>query len=143
MQRKWLLRNKTGKEDKMNYDLCPKCGNDNMEWGHFELQGGNDGYYEVSCRACGFSGRQWQMMEFDGWQRGPDKDGQYEDVLSYPEKETEANAKLIAAAPDLLEACKQIKDALEDGSILSEDKIENVIEDMHHILSTAIKKATE
>jgi len=38
---------------------------------------------------------------------GPDEPGQ-------PEEECEANAKLIAAAPELLEACKQALDWLED-----------------------------
>lgn len=51
--------------------------------------------------------------------------------------ENSANAALIASAPDLLEALRAIKAALEDGSVLTQEGIE----DMHDIARAAIAKA--
>jgi hypothetical protein len=53
------------------------------------------------------------------------------------EYKDQANAALIAAAPDMLDALKRIKDALEDGSALTQAGIE----DMHAIAFAAIRKA--
>jgi hypothetical protein len=64
----------------MSYDNCPKCKKDTIVWETLEMQGANDGYYEVTCENCDFEGRQWVMLKFDGWQEGPDNDGQYHDI---------------------------------------------------------------
>lgn len=66
----------------------------------------------------------------------PDNDEDYETQS----KEIEANAKLIAAAPELLEACtralESIKIYAKDGYIMKGTEAEN-------LLRNAIKKATE
>ena len=49
-------------------------------------------------------------------------------------KEKEANAKLIAAAPDLLEACERALETLENENIFGQARL---------LLAVAIKKATE
>jgi hypothetical protein len=51
--------------------------------------------------------------------------------------EAEANARLIAAAPELLGELRRIKAALEDGEALTQEGIE----DMHTIACVAIAKA--
>lgn len=51
-----------------------------------------------------------------------------------PEEQMEANAKLIAAAPELLEACEKALDTLEN---------ENIFGQVRLLLAVAIKKATE
>ena len=52
------------------------------------------------------------------------------------EKETKANARLIAAAPELLEACKAVWSAIIDG-----DEHEHTAEQAHNLLIKAIAKA--
>ena len=53
------------------------------------------------------------------------------------EKEAEANRKLLLAAPDLLEACKHIKHALEHEGWEGGGRIPGALENV----TTAIKKA--
>ena len=53
-------------------------------------------------------------------------------------EQAQANANLIASAPDLLEACERVAATLEDGEALAN---QNAMEDMHHILVKAIAKA--
>ena len=66
-----------------NYDLCPKCGNDNLDFGLFDFQGDEAGHYPVVCYQCGFEGRQWCKLTFEMWQEYNHKDGDYDDIEPY------------------------------------------------------------
>jgi len=45
--------------------VCQKCGSmEHIEYGMFELGDSTDGYYEVSCTKCGWSGKEWYDMTF-------------------------------------------------------------------------------
>lgn len=55
----------------------------------------------------------------------------------------EANAKLIAAAPDLLEACNKAMHACQDNLKAYNYKNEAALLDAYKALELAIKKATE
>lgn len=58
----------------------------------------------------------------------------------YPSREeAEANAKLIAAAPELLEALKKINEFAQ----ISDDRFAQYSDQIHEISLAAIKKATE
>ena len=62
-----------------------------------------------------------------------------EEVRVKAEEEQLANAKLIAAAPDLLEACMAIKDYFTDPNLVNDLQINDELD----IVQEAIKKATE
>ena len=55
------------------------------------------------------------------------------------QKEMRANARLIAAAPELIELLYTLQATLEDGEALGKYK---TVEDMHNLISDAIQKAT-
>lgn len=61
--------------------------------------------------------------------------GSYDGGKTYkPTEEENANAKLIAASPDLLEACERALETLENENIFGQARL---------LLALAIKKATE
>lgn len=62
-------------------------------------------------------------------------------VHNYP-AHTEANAKLIAAAPDLLEALKKISNWLACSQIASPEDMAQSFGDMEDLADSAIAKAT-
>lgn len=64
----------------MNENHCPKCKKDALEFEAFITEDGECGKYDAICKACGFEGRQWYLLKFDGWQELKD-DGQYVDLL--------------------------------------------------------------
>ena len=69
--------------DNYIFDNCPKCGSENeLDWMGFDLDGAS-GHYDVQCGKCGFEGRQWQKMTFDGWQEYNENTGQYDDIPPY------------------------------------------------------------
>ncbi len=45
--------------------LCPYCGNDELNWGDFELESGG-GHYEVGCNKCGKHFHECYGMPFEG-----------------------------------------------------------------------------
>lgn len=50
---------------KVEEDKCPICGGE-LEYGESGII--DEGvFYEVSCPKCGFSGKEWYRMEFDGY----------------------------------------------------------------------------
>ena len=66
-------------------------------------------------------------------------DGNYNDPHQWPVME--ANARLIAAAPDLLEACKDIATILDYGAVGGKPS-EPILFETYHKLKRAIAKAT-
>jgi hypothetical protein len=54
-----------------------------------------------------------------------------------------ANAKLIASAPDLLDALKRIKFESCDGEPMSEEDMKSVLDHIYDLADSAIQKATE
>lgn len=67
-----------------------------------------------------------------------DPEGVWPTVYQRSEEEKDANAKLIAAAPDLLEALESFVYEIEKTR--SDD---NFLEESYHLAKEAIKKATE
>jgi len=61
----------------------------------------------------------WKAMKTEhGWHVGPQPDGVcsiWDNTDSATHATQEANARLLAAAPDLLEACEAIADAMSDA----------------------------
>ena len=49
----------------MEPGVCPRCGGD-LEYGTSEPVG-NSLFYECSCPACGFSGKEWYLLTFTGY----------------------------------------------------------------------------
>jgi len=59
------------------------------------------------------------------------------------QEEGEANARLIAAAPELLEALRKTKDGILAMPSSENDHINNWLDNLVCIINAAIKKATE
>ena len=60
-------------------DKCPRCGSGRLSYGQFHM----DGPYkriDVECVECGFDGRMWYKLVFDGWQEFDGVD-QYKEVI--------------------------------------------------------------
>jgi len=49
--------------------VCPKCGSENLNYdGEMELGISEDEvYYSFVCNDCGFSGKEWHKLVFDGF----------------------------------------------------------------------------
>ena len=54
--------------------------------------------------------------------------------------EQQANARLIAAAPSMFEALTTIRDALRDGSLWGNEKIEDTLEDLDDRIVEVLKR---
>lgn len=67
-----------------------------------------------------------------------DDDGTFEEGYMIPEKEAKANAKLIAAAPDLLEALEIAKETIEHFVQVTGQNFDNTL----RIINNTIEKAT-
>mgnify|MGYP006278431849 CR=1 FL=1 len=50
---------------------CPKCESENLEYGVLEPTDMSV-YYPVTCKDCGFTGREWYDLNFSGF---TDKNG--------------------------------------------------------------------
>jgi len=72
----------------MDYDICPKCKNDSIHFGPFQVEDGECGYWEAECSNpdCNFEGRQWMLLTFESWTE-LGEDGFYHDMPK--EKEVE------------------------------------------------------
>jgi len=48
---------------------CPKCGSENLDYEGKMERGvsGNAVYYPFTCSDCGFEGREWYTLTFDGF----------------------------------------------------------------------------
>lgn len=71
-----IAENRQGYRD--SDGCCPKCG-EAMEFECFEMQDGEEGFFECECPECHFEGRQWYKLEFDCLQELKE-DGQYIDL---------------------------------------------------------------
>jgi len=45
---------------------CPRCGSGDLEYGAVELDGMSL-YYPVTCKGCGFGGKEWYDLNFTGY----------------------------------------------------------------------------
>ena len=45
-------------------NICQKCGSEDIDYGLFVLEGDNQGYYEMTCNKCGWTGKEWYDMKF-------------------------------------------------------------------------------
>ena len=62
-----------------HHDSCPICGKDTLTFESIEMVDAYNGFFEAYCNNCDFSGRQWNKLQFDVWQKYVGK-GQYEDM---------------------------------------------------------------
>ena len=67
-------------------DSCPICGSNDVQFHDYDNVDYENGFYEATCPDCGFQGRQWHKMTFDGWQTLTDE-GTFEDMDFIPSQE--------------------------------------------------------
>lgn len=86
--------------------------------------------------------RDWrELYEYGGGLAGEKPIAYIMGAGFYTDEEIEANAKLISAAPDLLEAAIKVKNLVDDGRIMFDDSHSSIL--IFDDLIKAIKKATE
>ncbi len=61
----------TKKKNKIEQGKCPKCGQEDLDYGEAEIDDQSLGYL-CKCRSCGFEGTEWYYLEFVGFN---DEDG--------------------------------------------------------------------
>lgn len=54
------------KDYKNEMGYCPKCKEQNLEYGAIELEGDYGAYFPYKCNNCGLEGEEWYSMEFVG-----------------------------------------------------------------------------